>query len=94
MAEYIKRIDVERNLFKIPVKVDEDGYSWILLRNAFSACSESPSADVVERKRGAWLRNRFGDTECGVCGLTLESFIEGVFYNYCPNCGADMRGAE
>jgi hypothetical protein len=32
--------------------------------------------------------------ECDRCGFVLEDWIQGAFYNYCPNCGADMRGEE
>ncbi len=60
------------------------------------------AADVVERKRGEWFEVELGwddvHYDCSVCG---ESFclIDGTptdnMYNFCPNCGADMRrGAE
>ena len=55
-----------------------------------------PSA---ERKRGEWSLNIddwFGDCyKCSACG---EEFVlnEGTpkdnGYNYCPNCGSEMRG--
>lgn len=50
-----------------------------------------PTADVVERKRGKWTHdgskwaNRFICSECG-----YKLFDEPT--NFCPNCGADMRG--
>ena len=96
MAEYIKRKDVERNLFKIPVKVDEDGYSWILLRNAFSACSESPSADVVERTFGKWEFIDSFTPCCSECGVPpiLDWRENEVFSRYCPSCGARMVNSE
>ena len=57
------------------------------------------SEDVVVMKHGKWIEKEdgFGDTyyDCSCCG---ESFclIEGTpadnMYNYCPNCGAYMRG--
>lgn len=43
---------------------------------------------------GEWI----GLDECSVCGKQaydfIEGFVEGIEYlpNYCPNCGADMRG--
>lgn len=57
-----------------------------------------PPADVVERKRGEWYfeESPYGyyHSECSECG---HWFYEDAFlkpYNYCPNCGADMRGEQ
>lgn len=40
-------------------------------------------------KRGKWIDN--GDCEylCSECGMSL---LFEPHYNFCPNCGADMRG--
>ena len=32
-----------------------------------------------------------GVTECSACKWSIEEYVE---YNYCPNCGARMKGAE
>ena len=55
-----------------------------------------PSA---ERKKGRWInKGQYADFfphneyRCSVCDkpyLEIE-----MFYNFCPNCGADMRGEE
>lgn len=61
-----------------------------------------PSADVRENVRGEWLpMRRFGgekgqtpDVMCSVCfapALWLGT-LGCIRSNYCPNCGADMRG--
>ena len=56
-----------------------------------------PDADVVERKRGKWivwfseLYPADSTQECSVCHA--EQFIGGDD-NFCPNCGADMRGND
>ena len=31
---------------------------------------------------------------CSVCGCVFEDFDEKPAYNFCPNCGADMREAN
>lgn len=50
------------------------------------------ATDVRPVVRGKWIRptraqNSMLD-ECSVCGFPTGSFT----FNYCPNCGADMRG--
>jgi len=46
------------------------------------------------RPHGEWINRRTqqhdGEYYCSNCDFELESFIEGVFYRYCPNCGAEM----
>ena len=49
------------------------------------------SPDEV-RGVGEWIAHGdCGVTECSVCGWNVEEYVE---YNYCPNCGARMKGAE
>ena len=54
-----------------------------------------PTADVVEVRRGRWVKRQFADEptafgyRCSECHLTYE-----VDTNYCPNCGAKMDGKE
>ena len=66
-----------------------------------------PTADVRENVKGRWVevvdRTEMYDKEgvktwgmlfqCNQCGFVLNA-VEGHTgqYNYCPNCGADMRG--
>lgn len=49
---------------------------------------ESPSADVIERKRGKWIAMGGGDWKCSCCNYTVSPWNNTQF---CPNCGADMR---
>ena len=57
---------------------------------------EFPPADVERRKIGQW--ERFDDGikywwECSECHY--DSFLfRADLTNYCPNCGAEMRGGE
>ena len=44
-----------------------------------------PTADVRENVKGEWIVED-GEVVCSECG---EPHIE---TNFCPNCGADMRG--
>ena len=66
----------------------------VAVRDAIMAL---PSAQP-ERKRGKWLLYAQRDgietgSECSQCGYHI--FNTPLYgHNYCPNCGADMRGNE
>jgi hypothetical protein len=53
--------------------------------------NRTPAADVVEVRRGEWERIPYsfaGGYRCSCCGTkSMENY-----WNFCPNCGADMRG--
>ena len=70
------------------------------------AISEQPTADVRENVKGEWehgdetARHYLGDAcvqidyaywRCSACGKVYEQ-SDKPKYNFCPNCGADMRG--
>ena len=52
--------------------------------------------------RGEWNIGKFNAgsetvfIECSECAAVFDvpTFVFGLNYNYCPNCGADMRGVE
>ena len=63
-----------------------------------------PSADVRENVRGEWLERevtedvgqgiqQWQQARCSVCGKwhTTPYMYYFTDYNFCPNCGADMR---
>ena len=52
--------------------------------------------EVIELKRGEWIHPyHYGlalpEHQCSVCGEWENSDTES---NFCPNCGADMRGKD
>ena len=62
-----------------------------------------PLSEVPERKTGEWIGTEYDgyadgnpvyyEWKCSECGCVIEE--EGrPTYNYCPNCGADMRGEQ
>ena len=66
-----------------------------------------PSVDVVERKRGEWKEKEVVDYEettitqwqsacCSVCGKYHTTPYMYYFddFNFCPNCGCRMKGAD
>ena len=56
-------------------------------------CPERPQGEWIENKEHAYLSN--GDCKewtnfyCSVCDAPANTP-----YNFCPNCGADMRGVK
>ena len=52
-----------------------------------------------ERPHGEWHGNNFDEHSCPLCGhaALYEEEPDGYYEvqsNFCPNCGADMRGKE
>ena len=91
LLEILKR-DEEYNA-DIPERADG-------IRDAIIDVLEAPTADVVERKRGRWMFSS-DDAEwvCTVCqykiyGRPYQGHYLIIPYNYCPNCGAYMKGGS
>jgi hypothetical protein len=63
--------------------------------DACDAICEAPTADVVERRVGKWIGKPiagFSNVRCSNCNnVYLDNSGK---WNYCPNCGADMRGGD
>lgn len=63
------------------------------LELAITDIEEAPAADVRPVVRGRWSEKPYllGTTNvCSVCGENYG--MPHGKYNFCPNCGADMRG--
>lgn len=100
MSRYI---DAEKLCFEIleeyGISTGDDDVTEI-----YGMIINQPTADVRENVKGEWLpMKRFGgeagqtpDVMCSVChapALWLGS-LGCIRSNYCPNCGADMRGGN
>lgn len=64
------------------------GDAWWNSTIVLSAINETPSAQP-ERKTGRWKGEGMGDYRCSWCGEVSHPQT-----NFCPNCGADMRGGN
>ena len=89
MAEYIDREAVLRDW---PL-CDEPADAYQFIRGF-------PAADVVERKTGRWCADYDGYSDgepvydmwwCSECGTYFDEWDDKPTWNFCPNCGADMR---
>lgn len=81
---------------------DESGKkAYEELSKAIENVKDLPSAQP-ERKRGKWVdgwSSGFDGTrhwfrECSVCGYGRDDDDPEKDTNFCPNCGADMRGEQ
>lgn len=50
------------------------------------------AAKTIEPKKGKWIADKY-TRKCSECESTYW-MREGNEWNYCPNCGADMRDDE
>lgn len=102
MDDYIKRQDVLDAIWLVDPQNDGSDGGTVVLQNleltsadAESIVSEIPAADVRPVVRGRWSEKPYllGTTNvCSVCGENYG--MPHGKYNFCPNCGADMRGGS
>ena len=57
---------------------------------------DAPTIEAEPRKHGRWINIKVSTTgkssaECSECGAIVHTTFTSTV-NYCPNCGADMRG--
>lgn len=64
----------------------------ILMSDIYKAVRNVPSADVRPVVRGKWTQGGDGCEYCSECKYCME--LDGYTFNFCPNCGADMRGEQ
>ena len=55
------------------------------IEDSFYKCALIDNAPIVERPQGKWIFSR-----CDKCG----AYHDGMYRNFCPNCGADMKGGN
>ena len=86
MAKYI---DAEK---VIAALTDTLQYEGMVMDELISVVANIPTADVVERKTGKWIRGK-----CDQCGAHAPFWpMASTYYesDYCPNCGCSMMEEE
>ena len=73
---------------------NENGKHYVIeeeLYIFYNRLSNIPAADVKPVVRGEWMNDtRYSGWTCSNCDYHDGNATD----NYCPNCGADMRGEE
>ena len=93
MTEYIKReyaVDAVADVYYNTPDIN------LSCEKFEAAILKIQAADVAPVRHGRWIEKdkyAFGTFyDCSICGnLILDN---GHSWNYCPNCGADMRGSN
>lgn len=88
MARYI---DSDRLLRVLEKNFGHTGGADVLAQ----LINAQPTADVVEVKHGKWNGKPLAGrctVRCSICGSAFSG--NDGRWKYCPNCGADMRGAS
>lgn len=100
MAEYIEREAIIQKFADLVKRSNNSDFAPVPTWNqAVQIVYDSPAADVRPVVRGAWIaldlpRINAKRVECSKCHNGMEvDYMELVkaTYNFCPNCGADMR---
>ena len=94
MAKEYAELEALQEAFK---SVTEDcTYPTHIAAEIDQILEQAAPADVVEVKRGRWIEKACEGalkTFCNQCyHFTRSEFVK--VWNYCPNCGADMRVVE
>ena len=95
MADYIRREAAIAEIKRFIGYLDED-----MIERLQIAIRRIPAADVRPVVRGHYVGEYDGYADgnpvydmwyCSECGCCFEEWDEEPTYNFCPNCGADMR---
>ena len=78
--------------------IGNDNQSFILHSDVSDLISDAPTVDAVEVVHGRWVASGSGFDCCSECRkvyadgyLTAMGVKPRTQFNFCPNCGADMR---
>lgn len=89
MNEYIKKEDVLFKKWQFKFK-DVDGEHWFV---NVKDIEKLPTYTFPDREKGEWVKNYWGERMCPFCDhIDSEADMMDAPSNFCPNCGADMRG--
>lgn len=94
--DLIKRSDAAEVVYKALKTPPLKGVLTDTMSLAIALVRAVPSAD---RPQGKWIvfdeeSNTYGCTNCGEPWTLMEGYPSENNMNFCPNCGARMKGAD
>lgn len=103
MGDYIEREKLQKRLDRIVDVNDlQMDRAWYTPYGINALIEEIPAADVRPVVHGHWIAEEEAEERgdyslrdtCSVCGHCDWDCTESESFNFCPNCGADMRAKE
>lgn len=96
MNDLISRQAILKHIEKIRqgTQMMDDIHRASIIMTGMHLCEEAVRNQPSAERKGSWvgIDDEPCETfECDRCGFVLEDWIQGALYNFCPNCGADMR---
>ena len=100
MIDYISRENAIEAICVKGTQKEREGVCTMTMaeikQSGVDIISSLPAADVKPVIHGKWVNKstedgRFTYKACSVCGFPHRAFFE---FNFCSNCGADMRGND
>lgn len=92
MADFIRRSDIKWHTIEFEERCHNDVWTVKVPMAYKSEVNSLPAADVRPVVRGEWKPNvppRDLRPRCSACGE-----LQPRKTNFCPDCGADMRGEQ
>ena len=92
MSKYIEVDAFKREMYHEAFETDTDmqrwdSGCWIRYKLFEEILKKQPTADVRENVHGEWTKIHWKAFRCSECKKVSEYFTD-----FCPNCGADMKG--
>lgn len=95
MSDLVRREDVVEALYQA-IRTTLPGTFADSMSLAIAMANNLPSVEP-ERKKGEWIKEYWNGEhtrKCSACNITqtVTTYRGKVNFNFCPMCGADMKG--